>query len=50
MAARELGSLRTYNPWPMIGWGTAAAIIIVAGVLGFGLLDRYQQGGPTLSL
>jgi cytochrome c553 len=50
MAAREQGSLRTYNPWPMIGWGTAAAIIIVAGVLGFGVLDRYQQGGPTLSL
>ena len=50
MAAREPGSLRTYNPWPMIGWGTAAAIIIVAGVLGFGLLGRYQQGGPTLSL
>ena len=50
MAARVPGSLRTYNPWPMIGWGTAAAIIIVAGVLGFGVLDRYQQGGPTLSL
>jgi cytochrome c553 len=50
MAAREQGSLRTYNPWPMIGWGTAAAIIIVAAALGFGLLDRYQQGGPTLSL
>jgi cytochrome c553 len=50
VAARERGSLRTYNPWPVIGWGTAAAIIIVAGLLGFGLLDRYQQGGPTLSL
>ena len=50
MATRELRSLSTYNPWPMIGWGTAAAIIIVAGLLGFGLLDRYQQGGPTLSL
>ena len=50
MAAREQGSLRTDNPWPMIGWGTAAAIIVVAAVLGFGFLDRYQQGGPTLSL
>ena len=50
MAAREQGSFRTDNPWPMIGWGTAAAIIIVGAVLGFGLLDRYQQGGPTLSL
>jgi cytochrome c553 len=47
---REHGSLRTYNPWPIISWSTAAAIIIVAGVLGFALLARYQQGGPTLSL
>jgi cytochrome c553 len=50
MATREQGSLRTYSPWPMIGWGTAAGIIIVAGVLGFGFLDRYQQSAPTLSL
>jgi len=50
MAARERGSLRTYNPWPVIGWGTAAGIIILAAVLGFGFLARYQQGGPTLSL
>jgi cytochrome c553 len=48
--ARERGNLRTYNPWPSIGWGGAAGIIIVAAVLGFGLLDRYQQSGPTLSL
>ena len=33
-----------------IGWGTAAAVIVVAAVLGFGLLDRFQQSGPTLSL
>src|ERR1700756_2809205 len=50
MAAPERGSLSTYNPWPMIGWGTAAAIIIVSAALGFGFLARYQQGGPTLSL
>lgn len=50
MAAPERGSLRTDNPWPMIGWGTAAAVIIVSAVLGFGFLARYQQGGPTLSL
>lgn len=47
---REHGSLRTYNPWPIISWSMAAAIIVVAGVLGFVLLARYQQGGPTLSL
>ncbi len=50
MAARERGTLKTYNPWPKIGWGGAAAIIAVAGVLGFVVLDRYQQGGPTLDL
>ena len=47
---REQGILRTYNPWPLVGWSAAAAIIVVAGVLGFVLLARYQQGGPTLSL
>jgi cytochrome c553 len=50
VAARERGSLRTYNPWPEIGWGTAATIVVVAGLLGFVFLDRYQQGGPTLSV
>lgn len=47
---RQLGSLRTDNPWPITGWGAAAALIVVAGALGFGFLDRFQQGGPTLSL
>ena len=50
MSASERGSSSTYNPWPMIGWGTAAAIMIVSAVLGFGFLPRYQQGGPDLSL
>jgi cytochrome c553 len=48
--AREQGTLETHDPWPKIGWATAAAIVVVAGVLGFGLLDRYQQDDPTLSL
>ena len=43
--------VRTYHrPWPMIGWSTAAGILVVAAVLGFGFLPRYQQDGPTLSL
>ena len=49
MTAREEGTFKN-NPWPIIGWGTAAGIIVVAGVIGFGLLDRYQPGGPTLGL
>jgi cytochrome c553 len=50
VAARERGTLKTYNPWPRIGWGGSAVIIVVAGVLGFVVLDRYQQGGPDLDV
>ncbi len=50
MMPHEQGTLETYNPWPKIGWGTAAAIVVVSAVLGFGILGRYQQDGPTLSL
>ena len=45
---RQLGSLRTDNPWAIRAWGAAAAVIVVASALGFGLLDRFQQSGPTL--
>jgi hypothetical protein len=50
MMPHEQGTLETYNPWPKIGWGAAAAIVVVSAVLGFGILGRYQQDGPTLSL
>jgi cytochrome c553 len=48
--AREQGTLNTDNPWPRIGWGLVATIVVVAAVLGFGFLARYQQGGPTLDI
>ena len=44
------GSSSIDNPWPKIGWGVAAGLIVVAVVLGFGVLSRYQQNGPTLDL
>jgi cytochrome c553 len=48
--AREQGSFRINNPWAEIGWSIAAGIIVIAGVLGFGVLARYQQNGPNLDL
>jgi cytochrome c553 len=48
--AREQGISKLSNPWPKIGWGMAATVIVVSAVIGFGVLDRYQQAGPTLDL
>jgi cytochrome c553 len=48
--ARDQDTFRLDNPWPKIGWGMAAGVIIVSLVLGFGFLSRYQQNGPTLAL
>ena len=42
---RQLGSLRTDNPWPIIGWGAAAAIIVVAGALGLLNCLRFRGDG-----
>ena len=39
---------RLDNPWPRIGWWFAAAVVGVSFVLGFVVLGRYQQNGPTL--
>src|SRR5437588_51126 len=50
MMARDQGTLKGANPWPKIGWGIAAGLVIVSAVLGFGLLSRYEQNGPTLAL
>jgi hypothetical protein len=48
--AREQGTFKLDNPWPKIGWGTAVGMIVIAVVIGFGFLSRYQQNGPTLDL
>jgi len=50
MMVREQGSFRLDNPWPRVGWGAAVVLMIIAGVLGFGILDRYQQNDKALGL
>ena len=48
--ARDQGAFRLHNPWPKIAWGMVALLVVVSTVLGFGVLSRYQQNGPTLDL
>jgi cytochrome c553 len=48
--ARDQGSFSIDNPWPKIGWGMAAGIIIIAGVIGLGVLSRYQLNNGNLDL
>jgi cytochrome c553 len=45
---RDRGPFRLDNRWPSIGWLSAAALVSVSFVLGFVVLARYQQDGPTL--
>jgi cytochrome c553 len=45
---REAG--RGGNPWPRWSWWFTAVVLIAAFFLGFVVLARYQQGGPTLDL
>jgi cytochrome c553 len=44
----DQGSLQVKNPWPRIGWLTLSGLVFVSGVLGFLVLPRYQENGPTL--
>jgi cytochrome c553 len=45
---RDQGPFKLDNPWPRIGWWLVAALVSVSVVLGFVVLARYQQNGPTL--
>jgi cytochrome c553 len=38
------------NPWPRVAWLSLAALIGVSLVLGFLVLDRYQQNDATLDI
>jgi cytochrome c553 len=38
------------NPWPRTGWLSLAALVGIAVILGFLVLDRYQQNDPPLGL
>jgi cytochrome c553 len=46
----DQGALKLHNPWPRIGWGMAAGIIIISFVLGFPVLSRYRANDPPLDL
>lgn len=45
---REQGPFHQDRPWPKIGWWSVAVLVGVSSVLGFLVVGRYQQGGPTL--
>ena len=45
---RDQGPFKLDNPWPRIGWWSAAAMVGTFFVLGFVVLGRYQENGPTL--
>lgn len=48
MAARRIGPFKLDNPWVKIGWLSAAGLLVVGIFLGFVLLGREQQNGPSL--
>jgi cytochrome c553 len=48
MTRLDQAQIGANNPWPRIGWWSAAGLVGVAFVLGFVVLGRYQQNGPTL--
>jgi hypothetical protein len=45
---KDTGPFRLANSWPRIAWGSLAAVVGISVVLGFVILSRYQQNGPTL--
>ena len=45
---REQGPLKLDNPWPRIAWGSMAVVFVVSFLIGFFVLGRFQQNGPTL--
>jgi cytochrome c553 len=50
MMARDQGAFKLDNPWPRIGWTSAAGLIVISAVLGFVVLGRYQQNDPALDI
>jgi cytochrome c553 len=45
---REQGPFKLSNPWPRIAWGSMAVVFIASFLIGFFVLARFQQNGPTL--
>jgi cytochrome c553 len=47
---REQGPFNLNNRWDRIAWGMTAGVVIGSFLIGFVVLGRYQQNGPTLGL
>jgi cytochrome c553 len=45
---REQGPFKLNNPWPRIAWGSMTVVFVVSFLIGFFVLGRFQQNGPTL--
>jgi len=45
---REQGPFKLSNPWPRIAWGSMTVVFVVSFLVGFFVLGRFQQNGPTL--
>lgn len=47
---RNQGAFKLDHPWPLIGWISSIAIVVVSSLLGFVVLSRYQQNAEPLDL
>jgi cytochrome c553 len=47
---REQGPFNLNNRWQRIAWGWTAVVVIVSFLIGFVVLGRYQQNGPSLDI
>jgi cytochrome c553 len=50
MMVRDQGALRLDNHWPLIGWASFVAIVVMSSLIGFAFLSRYQQNTDPLTL
>jgi cytochrome c553 len=46
--ARERGPFKLRNSWATIAWSSTAGLLVVGVILGFIMLGREQQNGPSL--
>jgi cytochrome c553 len=46
----DKGPFKPDNQWPRIGWLSLGVLVVVSVGLGFFVLPRYQENGPTLDI
>src|SRR4029077_325856 len=46
--ARDRGPFTLAHPWPTIAWWSTAGLLAISVILGFIVLGREQQNGPSL--